>query len=130
MESPSPNSSLTPQVKQFAIKTAIVFAFLMVTVNMLFPDFSAIKYSIKKAAKDEKTRTLLLSFVQNPAALYRASDIDEKNGKLNNSVMEMELAIGLLEMHNTRQQGIDRYSTRLNNLKAQLKNTNALEKSK
>jgi len=41
-----------------------------------------------------------MSFIQNPAVLYRASEFDEKAGKLNDAVLEMEMAIGLLEMHN------------------------------
>jgi hypothetical protein len=83
------------------------------------PDFSALTYSMKKAAKNEKTRVALMSFIQNPAALYRASEIDEKAGKLNDAVMEMQLAIGLLEMHNANQLVIKRYATRMEHLNSQ-----------
>ncbi len=127
MEASSSNSLFTPQIKQFAIKAAIVFLLFTLTVSILMPDLgalaSSIKRDVKKAAKDEKTRTVLLSFIENPAALYRVSEIEEKDGKLKNAVMQMELAIGLLEMHNTNQPVINRYTTRLNSLKEQLKNS-------
>lgn len=112
-----PNStSLVSQLVLFSIKAAIAFILFIVAVVVLMPDFSALTYSMKKAAKDEKTRVALMSFIQNPAALYRASEIDEKAGKLDDAVMEMQLAIGLLEMHNANQLVIKRYATRLDQL--------------
>jgi len=63
----------------------------------------------------------LLSFINNPASLYRASEIDEKDGNLPSAIMEMETAIGLLELHSANPQVINRYATRLNNLKDQVK---------
>lgn len=127
MQSQSSNTLFNLEFKQFAIRTVIVFVLIIAALNIVLPDFSAVAYSVRKAAKDEKTRTLLLSFIENPAALYRASEIDEKNGKLASAVMEMELAIGLLEMHNANQQVINRYTLRLNKLKEQ---TNSLTKPK
>ena len=121
-------SNLTPLVSQltlFSIKAAITFLLFIISASVLIPDFSALKHSIKKAAKDEKTRVTLMSFIQNPAALYRASEIDEKAGKFDNAVRDMQLAIGLLEMHNANQLVIKRYTTRLDYLNSLLKNTNA-----
>lgn len=117
-------TSLASQLVPFSIKAAIAFILFVVATPILMPDISALKYSIKKAAKDEKTRIVLMSFIQNPAALYRASEIDEKAGKFNNAVMEMQLAIGLLEMHSANQLVIKRYTTRLDHLNSQLKNAN------
>lgn len=119
-----PNStSFASQLVLFSIKAAIIFIFFIVAAVVLMPDFSALSYSIKKAAKDEKTRVALMSFIQNPAALYRASEIDEKAGKLNDAVIEMEMAIGLLEMHNANPLVIKRYTTRLAQLNSQSKST-------
>jgi hypothetical protein len=117
-------SNLTSPVSQlviFSLKAAIISILFTVAAVILMPDFSALKYSIKKAAKVEKTRVSLMSFIQNPAALYRASEIDEKAGKFNDAVMEMQLAIGLLEMHNANQLVIKRYTTRLDHLNSQFK---------
>lgn len=119
-----PNSnSFVSQLALFSIKAAIAFILFIVAVVVLMPDFSALSYSVKKAAKVEKTRVALMSFIQNPAALYRASEIDEKAGKLKDAVMEMQLAIGLLEMHNSNQLVIKRYTTRLEQLNSQLKSS-------
>lgn len=117
-----PNStSLVSQLVLFSIKATITFILFIVATVLLMPDFTALSYSIKKAAKDEKTRVSLMSFIQNPAALYRASEIDEKAGKFNDAVMEIQLAIGLLEMHNANQLVIKRYTTRLDYLNSQIK---------
>jgi hypothetical protein len=107
----------------FSIKAAIAFILFIIAMAVYMPDFSALSYSIKKEAKKEKTRVALMSFIQNPAALYRASEIDEKAGKLNDAVMEMQMAIGLLEMHSANQLVINRYTTRLDQLNSQLKIT-------
>ena len=114
-------NSTVSQLVIFLIKAAIAFILFIVAVAVLMPDFSALSYSIKKSAKDEKTRVLLTSFIQNPAALYRAAEIDEKGGNLNDAAIEMQLAIGLLEMHNANQLVINRYTTRLDHLNSQLK---------
>lgn len=117
-----PNStSFVSQLALFSIKAVIACILFIVAVVVLMPDYSALSYSMKKAAKNEKTRVALMSFIQNPAALYRASEVDEKAGKLNDAVMEMQLAIGLLEMHNANQLVIKRYATRLDHLNSQVK---------
>lgn len=114
------STSIKSQLILFSVKALIAFSLFLVAVVVLSPDFSALSYSIKKAAKGEKTRVALMSFIQNPAALFRASEIDEKAGKLNDAVMEMQLAIGLLEMHNANQLVIKRYTTRLDHLNSQV----------
>lgn len=123
-----PNSS-SPVVNiiTFTIKAAIVFTLFLVAIVFLLPDFPALSFSIKKAARDEKIRVTLLSFIQNPAALYRDSEIDEKNGKLESAVMEMQMAIGLLEMHSANQSVIRRYASRLEKLELLLKAAKKLE---
>ncbi len=116
-----PNSAtFISQLVIFSIKAAIIFILAILAAVILMPDFSALSYSIKKEAKHEKTRLALMSFIQNPEALYRASEIDEKAGKLNDAAMEMQMAIGLLEMHNASQVLIKRYTTRLDHLNSQL----------
>lgn len=114
-------TSLTTQFILFSAKAMIVFVLFIVTIVVFLPDFTALAYSIKKSAKDEKTRLVLMSFIQNPAALYRASEVDEKAGKFSSAIMGMELAIGLLEMHNANQLVIKRYETRLKQLKLKFK---------
>lgn len=112
---------ITHEIKQFTVKAAITFFLFIITVITLTPDFDALSKSVNKSLKNEKTKVLLGSFIQNPAALYLASEIDEKDEKFDNAIMEIELAIGLLEMHNASEQVVRRYSNRLITLKAQQK---------
>jgi hypothetical protein len=109
------------KIIEFAFKAAIASFLFTIVVTAIMPDPKDLASSIRKAAKDEKTRVILLSFVRNPASLYRASELDEKDGNLKSAIMEMETAIGLLELHSANQIVITRYTTRLNNLKSQLK---------
>lgn len=97
----------------FIIKAAVILMIAIALSNLIIPDFSEIKYQIKKATKDEKTRILLTSFIQNPAALYLAAEIDEKNNRVASAIMEMELAIGLLQIHNANPTLIEKYEKRL-----------------
>ncbi len=115
------SGSSVSQLILFSIKAGIAFIFFVVAIVIVVPDFPAMTIWIRKAAKDEKTRVALMSFIQNPAALYRASEIDEKNAKLDDAVMEMQMAIGLLEMHNANQLVIKRYTTRLDSLNSKIK---------
>jgi hypothetical protein len=105
----------------FSIKATITLVLFIIAVVVLMPDLSALTYSIRKEARNEKTRVALMSFIQNPAALYRASEIDEKEGNIDSAVMEMQMAIGLMEMHNANPLVIKRYTARLDHLNSQLK---------
>jgi hypothetical protein len=62
--------------------------------------------------------------VQNPAALYRAALADEKVGHYKNAAMEIELAVGLLEMHNSSSKVIDRYKEKQKTLENKISTTN------
>lgn len=115
------STSTISQLVIFLIKAVVVFTLFIVGVVILVPDYRAISYSVKKEAKNEKTRIALMSFIQNPAALYSASEIDEKAGKFKDAILEMQLAIGLLEMHNANPIVIKRYKSRLDNLNTQIK---------
>lgn len=108
-QKPSPYSSLI----SFSIKALIVMVITTTILNLIVPDFREVAHRLKKAAKDEKTRILLTSFIQNPAALYQAAEIDEKNGRVKDAISQMELAIGLLQMHNADPKFIGRYEDRL-----------------
>lgn len=108
--------SVTKEILVYTAKVAIFFVLAIAAANLMLPDHKELAYKVKNAAKDEKTRVLLLSFVQNPAALQKASEIDEANNRLDSAIMEMELALGLLEMNNASTTLIEKYRTRLNQL--------------
>lgn len=53
----------------------------------------------------------------NPAAHYRLASMYEQKGSMSAAVLEMELAIGLLEMHSSEKVVLARYLKRLNDLR-------------
>lgn len=114
MEENSSRASL----KQFAIKVAISLGLVAVFLNIVLPDFSALNKSISKTLEQEKSKIILASFIQNPVALYKLSEFDEKDGKIGKAILEIELAIGLLEMHGASASTISKYQERIAFLKS------------
>lgn len=115
-----------------AVKTIVILIIIGVFLDFLLPDFSRIKMEVStgvarfkaqvdKNLKDERTKLYVLSFVQNPAALQKTSEIAEREGKIDSAIRDMELAIGLLEMHNADKQVIKRYYERVAKLKSEIK---------
>ena len=116
----------------FTAKAIVITILLALFLDAFIPNFSDIRddFSQQKAAlkiklantlKEERTKLYVLSFVQNPAALYKTSEIAERDGRLDSAMRDMELAIGLLEMHNADKQVIKRYNDRLAKLKVAAK---------
>jgi len=113
----------------FVAKTVVVLLLLGLFLDLVLPDFSelkadlseqkaALKERLVKTFNEERTKLYVLSFVQNPAALYKTSEIKEREGKIDSAIRDVELAIGLLEMHSADKQVIKRYYDRLEKLKA------------
>jgi len=102
----------------FAMKAGIVLVVLLILADLLLPDISELK-----RLESPKTKLFLLSFVQNPQALFKISEIEEDEGKSDNAIREMELAVGLLEMHGANKQVIQKYTDRIKYLK--LKNSDS-----
>jgi hypothetical protein len=77
-----------------------------------------IKEGIRKAARDEKTRVRLTGLLtHNPAVHYRVAAIEEAKGNLEAAIEEIELAVGLLELHAADRAAQEKYRTRLQELK-------------
>jgi hypothetical protein len=111
---PVKTTSGSTEIKRFAIKAGIITVLLLTLLNLLLPDFDKLK-----RFETPKTKLILLSFIQNPRALLKISEIEEDEGKLDNAIREMELAVGLLEMHGAGKQIIEPYLARINRLKLQ-----------
>jgi hypothetical protein len=73
---------------------------------------------VAKTTFTEKNSIILLGFIQNPAALEKASIISEKKDRLDRAIVEMELAIGLLELHSASPAILARYNNRLKHLQS------------
>ena len=105
-------------LKQFALKIAIGLGLVVIFINIVLPDFSALGKSIGNTLEKDKNKVILLSFVQNPAALYKISEFDEKEGKIIKAILDIEMAIGLLEMHGATSTTISKYQARITYLKS------------
>lgn len=109
-------------VKIFAMKTGIILIGVFILASFLLPDFSGFEYQLNRFQNNLRrlntpiSKLALLSFVQNPRALLKASEIEESEGKFDDAIRETELAIGLLEMHGANKQVIQKYSDRVNML--------------
>src|SRR5437879_3820065 len=91
---PVKTTSGSTEIKQFAIKAGIITVLVLTLMNSILPDFDKLK-----RFETPTTKLILLSFIQNPRALLKISEIEEDEGKLDNATREMELAVGLLELH-------------------------------
>jgi hypothetical protein len=135
--------SARPQQKSsfigFAVKAAIVTLIVSLGIVYVFDSvvetiaekLDAQPSRIRKALQEERARVRLRGlFTHNPAVHYRISLIEEKEGRLATAIDEIELAIGLLELHSSDRAAKDRYAARLQDLKRKLaaetaKNTDA-----
>lgn len=116
------SSELNNYFYKFIISLIILYSFFyFVTLDFdIDSEFLRIKSSLSKTFKEERTQLHLLSFIQNPAVLYKTSVMDEEAGKLKEAIRDMELAIGLLEMHGASSSVIARYNERLLKLQNKL----------
>jgi len=81
-----------------------------------------IKEGIRKAARDEKTRVRLTGLLtHNPAVHYRVAAIEEAKGNLEAAIVEIELALGLLEVNVVDRATREKYQSRLEDLKRKQK---------
>ena len=115
----------------FAVKVAIVtFA---VAIGVAFVASSVIesvinaaklqplKQKIRNAAREEKTRIRLKGLLTtNPAVHYRIAAIEEAKGNYEAAIEEIDLALGLLELHAVDRTTRDKYETRLQDLRRKL----------
>lgn len=115
----------------FAIKVIIVAIVVsvaivnitesIVTTVIESVDLQPIKTTLRGVTNDERVKIRLKGLLTtNPAVHYRVSQIEEQNGNLANAIDEMELAVGLLDLHSTDRAAKDRYLARLRELKRKL----------
>lgn len=116
-----PEPLVTQKIRQFAIKASIIFMLFTVASGYIIQDIQTRVSSVKSLVPKNKYRIMLMSFISNPVALYKLSVLDEQEGNLEDAIVEVELAIGLLEMHGAKQQVIDRYAEQLRELSSKIK---------
>lgn len=108
----------------FASKFTIGLILLSIFIDFIISDISGqlmvqkevLKRELSESTlkiRNEKTKLYMLSFVQNPRVLYLTSEISEKEGSIEGAIRDMEVAIGLLELHNADKNIMKKYHDRL-----------------
>jgi hypothetical protein len=117
-------SVLNSEIGKFSAKTAIILFGLFIFISLSLPDLSEIKDDLNRF-NTPAIRLFVLGLVQNPMALWKYSEIQEAAGRMDSAIRDMELAIGLLEMHGADKQTMKKYSDRLENIKAKKRDSPA-----
>ena len=95
--------------------TYVAGAILEAVVNTM--NTQPLQEKVRKATRDEKTRIRLKGLLTiNPAVHYRVAAIEEAKGNLAAAIEEIELALGLLELHAADRATQEKYRMRLQEL--------------
>ena len=114
----SDNLFLKTDIGKFFVKSLIVVAMIFGGIYFLIPDAK-----VFKGLETDQNKYIALTLIQNPRILWKMSETDESKGNLPNAIRDMEVAIGLLEMHGARLEVLQIYQNRLQALEN--KKTNA-----
>jgi hypothetical protein len=77
-----------------------------------------LKEKVRKVTRDERTQVRLRGLLtHNPAVHFRAAALEEERGDLKDAIEEIELALGLLELHSADRAIQEKYQARLQELK-------------
>lgn len=104
----SDNLFLKTDIGKFFVKSLIVVAMIFGGIYLLIPDAK-----VFKGLETDQNKYIALTLIQNPRILWKMSETDESKGNLPNAIRDMEVAIGLLEMHGARLEVLQIYQNRL-----------------
>jgi len=104
----SDNLFLKTDIGKFFVKSLIVVAMIFGGIYFLIPDAR-----VFKGLETDQNKYITLTLIQNPRILWKMSETDESKGNLPNAIRDMEVAIGLLEMHGARLEVLQIYQNRL-----------------
>ena len=104
----SDNLFLKTDIGKFFVKSLIVVAMIFGGIYLLIPDAK-----VFKGLETDQNKYIALTLIQNPRILWKMSETDERKGNLPNAIRDMEVAIGLLEMHGARLEVLQIYQNRL-----------------
>jgi len=98
------------------IKLILIYLFfnliLFQTANLVSKTFS----SSKNDSSEKKVIVYAKGLINNPEVFYQASILHQNSNKLDNAIADIELAIGLLEMHKSSEKYEQKFKTRLQEL--------------
>ena len=104
----SDNLFLKTDIGKFFVKSLIVVAMIFGGIYFLIPDAR-----VFKGLETDQNKYIALTLIQNPRILWKMSETDESKGNLPNAIRDMEVVIGLLEMHGARLEVLQIYQNRL-----------------
>ena len=104
----SDNLFLKTDIGKFFVKSLIFVAMIFGGIYFLIPDAR-----VFKGLETDQNKYIALTLIQNPRILWKMSETDESKGNLPNAIRDMEVAIGLLEMHGARLEVLQIYQNRL-----------------
>jgi hypothetical protein len=110
---------------EFAVKTAIAVAvvclgFLFV-VSAVVDDLASLEGRLRKIVKEEVTAVRLRGLLTtNPAVHHKVAVILEERGDIKGAIQEIELGLGLLELHSQDREAKERFKSRLKALESKL----------
>ena len=107
----SDNLFLKTDIGKFFVKSLIVVAMIFGGIYFLIPDAK-----VFKGLETDQNKYIALTLIQDPRILWKMSETDESKGNLQNAIRDMEVAIGLLEMHGARLEVLQTYQNRLQTL--------------
>lgn len=105
-------STIEPNKTSFVTKVIIVAVAVAAVISFLLPNTNNLNN-----LETPINKIYVLSFIQNPEALFMASEYWETEMKYDNAVRDMRLAIGLLEMHRADPVVLKKYKDRLETLR-------------
>ncbi len=114
MESEKSKSSL----KDLLVKSVVILGLIYFFIKMALPDFRSIGKSIEHSLSKPKNQIILLSLIDNPVALLKMAEIDIQEKKYDKAILQIELAIGLAEMHGGNKEFILELRDKLNEAKS------------
>lgn len=120
------------------IFTAIFAIGIGAIIGSIVPDGTEVKWRMGEAKekiigelKKEKTKIRLKGlFTTNPYVHWKVSLIDQREGNIGDAIDEMELAIGLLELHSAEKSVKQKYEARVRDLQRKLADANTTQQDK
>jgi hypothetical protein len=93
------NNSAKPNYQtKILIRELITFTIKLIILLVFFSAFISTTFK-NLIPETERNKIFLASFIQNPYALHRLSEIAENSGDIDKAIVYMEFALSLVDLH-------------------------------
>ena len=115
---PAGEATVFKSMLPYAAKCLVVAIIFFGGISFLLPDLNKMVSRIQTEVRKDQNRIRLTGlFTTNPAVHMKVSYLREEAGDIKGAVLEIELAIGLLELHSQDKEARSRYQARLDELR-------------